>query len=127
MTFQAKKAAYTLGVSQPQAWLLQALPFIDCNSIVHFGYINSDCFWRFNHEFKEIFKNYNNMVANKNVNLEFDIQYMEKTDVIKVLQEINLFNDIWYCESPLKNNEEPCGICHSCKEVQNALILLNNN
>lgn len=43
-----------------------------------------------------------------------------KTDEIKFLKSLNLFEDCWYCRTPIHENNtyRPCGACKACVEIQ---------
>lgn len=112
----------TFGLQQPGLWVMQFMPVMKENSIVHFGYINGDHFWYHDNDFIDMVNSYDKML-NSHTELSFELQYTDKVEVLSMLKEFDLLKFIWYCETPERVGQ-PCGLCHPCQTNMKARALM---
>jgi 7-cyano-7-deazaguanine synthase in queuosine biosynthesis len=62
--------------------------------------------------------------AKREIECIYPLYGREKWEIIEELPE-ELMELTWYCRSPL--NEKKCGICFSCREVENSLRIIEEN
>jgi 7-cyano-7-deazaguanine synthase in queuosine biosynthesis len=108
------------GYAQAGLWVLEFLPIMKDNSVIHFGYIKDDDFWLFDHHFTKMVEQYCKML-NKNITLSFDLAFYTKVDVISELIELDLLDKVWFCETPPEVGKA-CGNCHPCQTHKVALL-----
>jgi len=110
----------THGLPQPGLWVLQFLPLLEDDSVLHFGYINGDHFWYQDDNFKTMVNSFCKMLG-KTVTLQFDLYYMEKEKIVGELKQHELFQYIWFCEMPGEVGQL-CGNCHPCQTYKAAVV-----
>ena len=120
--------AVNYGIVQPEMWLLQTLPFIPNHSVVHFGYIQGDCFWYYKEKFLNIAKNTIMMLGKSDISISFPLRHTPKYEILSELMDIkdddsnSLYDQCWWCELPMAVGKNPNEIIHTKCERCNACI-----
>jgi 7-cyano-7-deazaguanine synthase in queuosine biosynthesis len=113
-----------VGDIQSYLWLTTLLPYVSKNANMYMGIIREDDAKTNIHLFKKIVRA-SNIILNFDVQLEFPLHYHYKHEVISELYAADLYDDVWFCETP-SEDETQCGKCSPCLDHQMALVYLAN-
>jgi len=108
------------GLAQPVLFLLQFLPIMPNDAVLHFGYLKSDDFGVLKHEFNKMIY-YINKIMNKNINIIFDFEFITKIHILRKIDKLNLNSFVSFCESPSEDGKI-CGCCGPCTSHYTAII-----
>lgn len=112
------------GLGQPPIWLAAlAIAARGNNRVYCYGYVQGDDFWHYVAPFKGVFEGVCQILGNKNSMIAFPLEFVDKVDIIRYIQQEKLDGVCSYCEQETDElaDEEPCGCCHSCERHQSAL------
>lgn len=111
------------GVSQPVMWVPSAVQCLKADENLLMGYIRSDDIMHYRKDLFDLFDTSQRLIG-KTGKLELPLEWTPKTEIIKRLRDIKLYDLVWYCEgnttSPI-----PCGHCSSCTKHRLALYELD--
>lgn len=108
------------GLLQAFSWVSTILPFTSDGDWIYTGYIRGDdLVTMYLEEYKDLFEA-GLKLLNRDVTLCMPYGALNKSDILVGLMKADLYDSIWYCESPETN--VPCGKCAPCKHHMAALI-----
>jgi 7-cyano-7-deazaguanine synthase in queuosine biosynthesis len=118
------QTSHTQSMSNIQGylWLAMLMPYFKHNSNVYMGAIREDDSLIYIHEFNAMIKAANTLL-NSSLELFIPLKHLYKHEAIQEINRLELYDHIWYCESPAIDRSA-CGRCSSCEDHQQAMILL---
>lgn len=119
----AKEVISTGNLNQPAWWVCQSAQLVEDNSTIHFGYIQTDVMWHIRQHFEEAYVSICKMMMKTNCKVSFPFELKTKVEVVEYLTDNKLIDNIWTCDEV--KSTKPCGECHKCKELKDAIDTLN--
>lgn len=123
--------------NQTVLWLFALLPWLENDSEIYFGFISGDGSLLYMDKYNAILKNACELFSEtefdedmkivvptgryKNIKLMTPLKYLDKSEVISKLLELDLFDITYSCETP-RSDGSFCGECNSCKKDIDALL-----
>lgn len=109
------------GLPQAFLWIAQSMIYVG-NANFYFGYIRTDDFWHYDDKFLNAIDAMGS-VLNKSPQVQMPLQVCRKSDVIRELHKLDLYDLTWYCEKPTSPVKQ-CYNCEPCKTHMTALFEL---
>lgn len=111
------------GLPQAYLWLTMSMLYIGKEGSLYLGYIRTDDMWHWVEEIREVFR-WTSRLLGVNPTLNFPLEYTMKSEIIMELRDLELIDDIWYCETPYDQvpGTKPCGRCKPCHTHTMAIV-----
>lgn len=111
-------------ISQPIFWVCNAIPLLPQECVLQLGYISEDHAFIKVEDIITMIKAAGN-ISDKNITVEFPMQYYSKAEVLRELMEnhAEVLNLCVSCES--LTDEKHCRTCNCCIDIIKALAILS--